>query len=162
MAYLERNPITRRPGEFEMAMADLKAFSGNHAEAQRLCDSARVILQREIQSPSTMYNPDASANARADLAVAYAVLGMKAKAIKTARSAFDHLNSEYNRSQCDYALARVYALSTEPDSAIAILERLVKGSSFVTEHTVRLDPAWTSLRDHPRFKKLIASGQPAS
>lgn len=162
ISYLERNPITRRPGELEMWMAELYSFSGKQSEARRMYGSALTILERAVKSPGEMYNPDASASSYADLAVACAALGERARAMENARNAFDQLTSEYGRWQCDFALARVYTHLAEPDSAIAILERLVSGPSFATRHTVRLDPAWTSLRDNPRFQMLVSATAPAS
>jgi TolB-like protein/Tfp pilus assembly protein PilF/predicted Ser/Thr protein kinase len=161
ISYLERNTL-RRPGRHDIRMADLYAFSGKPDLARRMYDSARMTLEREVNSPDEMHNPDASANAYADLAVVYASLGMKARAMESVQNAFDRLTSEYGRWECEAALARVHALSGEPDSACAILERLVKGPSFVTEHTVRLHPAWAPLRNNPRFQKLVAGAGPAS
>jgi hypothetical protein len=37
-----------------------------------------------------------------------------------------------------------------------VIERLLEKPSFLSVHTLRLDPRWDPIRDHPRFKALLA------
>lgn len=56
-------------------------------------------------------------------------------------------------------LAAIEGLAGESERAISRLERLLTtpyGAFPVTQALLRLDPAWDSLRDHPRFQKLLA------
>lgn len=39
--------------------------------------------------------------------------------------------------------------------ALDEIERLLDGPSFVTVHTLRLDPRWDPIREYPRFKALL-------
>ena len=36
------------------------------------------------------------------------------------------------------------------------IERLLAGPSWLSVHTLRLDPLWDPIREHPRFKTLLA------
>jgi serine/threonine-protein kinase len=53
--------------------------------------------------------------------------------------------------------AHILAQAAEPEGALNEIERLLDGYSWtVTVHTLRLDPRWDPIRDHPRFKALLA------
>jgi serine/threonine-protein kinase len=52
-------------------------------------------------------------------------------------------------------LARVLAHAGFADEALEEIERLLSGPSYVTVHTLRLDPRWDPIRNHPRFKALL-------
>lgn len=47
------------------------------------------------------------------------------------------------------------AQAGELDAALQEVERLLTRPSYVTAHTLRLDPRWDPIRDHPRFKALL-------
>jgi hypothetical protein len=49
------------------------------------------------------------------------------------------------------------AHSGEADDAMEILERLVADRfPAISVHTIRLDPLWDPIRDHARFRALLA------
>jgi len=50
--------------------------------------------------------------------------------------------------------AEIYAAVGEDEKAIDLLEELLSGPGL-TKHWYRLDPRYTSLRDHPRFQALV-------
>src|SRR5262249_54442121 len=52
--------------------------------------------------------------------------------------------------------AQILAQVGEADAAIDELERLLAKPSDVSVHTLQLDPRWDPIRDHPRFKALLA------
>ena len=54
------------------------------------------------------------------------------------------------------ARAIILAQLGESDAALDEIERQLAGPSKVTVHTLRLDPRWDPIREHPRFKALLA------
>ena len=52
--------------------------------------------------------------------------------------------------------ARVLAQAGDPGAALDEIERLLANPSWLSVHTLRLDPRWDALREHPRFKALLA------
>jgi len=57
----------------------------------------------------------------------------------------------------DVALYRAQILAQAGDAEAALdeIERLLAGPSSVTVHTLRLDPRFDPIREHPRFKALL-------
>jgi TolB-like protein/lipoprotein NlpI len=51
--------------------------------------------------------------------------------------------------------ARILAQVGEADSALNEIERLLAGASWLSVHTLRLEPLWDPLRDDPRFQALL-------
>jgi len=54
-------------------------------------------------------------------------------------------------------LAEIYVMVGEFDKAVKELEFLLSHPAVISIPLLQLDPAWEPLRDHPHFKKLIAS-----
>src|SRR5574341_175455 len=53
--------------------------------------------------------------------------------------------------------ARILAQVGELDAALDEIQRLLAGPAYyLSVHTLRLDPLWNPIRDHPRFKALLA------
>jgi serine/threonine-protein kinase len=53
--------------------------------------------------------------------------------------------------------ALILAQAGEAEAALDEIERLLAGPSHVSVHTLRLDPRWDPIRDHPRFHALLAA-----
>ncbi len=51
--------------------------------------------------------------------------------------------------------ARIVAQAGEVDAALDEIERLLAGPGL-SVHTLRLDPRWDTIREHPRFQALLA------
>jgi tetratricopeptide (TPR) repeat protein len=88
------------------------------------------------------------------LACAYAGLGEKENALKLQAEALE-------RPLYEEVLAQIQAQFGDKDRAITAVQRLLstKGAS-VTPALLRLDPAWNSLRDDPRFLALTVDKTP--
>jgi serine/threonine-protein kinase len=54
------------------------------------------------------------------------------------------------------ARAQVLAQAGEADAALDEIERRLAGPSLLSVHTLRLDPRWDPIREHPRFRALLA------
>jgi tetratricopeptide (TPR) repeat protein len=52
--------------------------------------------------------------------------------------------------------ALILAQAGDAEPALDEIERLLAEPSLLTVHTLRLDPRWDPIRDHPRFKALLA------
>ena len=39
------------------------------------------------------------------------------------------------------------------------IEQLLGGPGYLSVHTLRLDPRWDPIREHPRFQALLAAHQ---
>ena len=92
------------------------------------------------------------------LGIAYAGLGRKAEAIAEGKRAMALLpvNREAYRGAFHVEeMARIYAMVGEDEAAIGQLEQLMSIPFDLAAPGLRLDPAWDSLRDHPRFQKLV-------
>ena len=93
------------------------------------------------------------------LAIAYAGLGDKEKAIREAEKAMEifpvTLDAFYHPQI--KALAHMYMLLEDYENAIKQLEFLLTEGDQWSVPFVKNDPTWEPLHDHPRFKKLTQS-----
>ena len=97
------------------------------------------------------------------LALIDAELGDKEKAIREGRTACDMLPPAKDAIDGVVLLsnlARIYALTGEKDLALEQLNVVSKLPSGPSYGQLRLDPEWDSLRDDPRFEKIVASLAP--
>ncbi len=51
--------------------------------------------------------------------------------------------------------ARTLAQAGEADAALDKIEQLLAGPGWLSVHTLRLDPRWDPIREHPRFQSLL-------
>ena len=94
------------------------------------------------------------------LAHALAFAGRKDEAVREARLATELETVEKSPwfgMELVSALAQTYMLVGEQDEAIATLERILKSPYQVTPAWLKVDPTCDSLRQNPRFQKLVAS-----
>lgn len=52
-------------------------------------------------------------------------------------------------------LATIYARVGETEKALDLIEELLSIPSRLSVGWLRLEPAWDSLRDHPRFQEIL-------
>jgi tetratricopeptide (TPR) repeat protein len=153
-----------------LAAAPEEVFTGRHAGLRPLLegDQYRVLDQPE-RARASYEAALAALEGWAEetpqdhiihmlLAQAYAGLGRNAEAIREAQHAVDLLPVSKDALEgVDpvWALAVVYTMVEEYEAAMDKLEYLLSIPSWTTVWTLRLDPRWDPLRDHPRFKKLV-------
>jgi TolB-like protein/class 3 adenylate cyclase/Tfp pilus assembly protein PilF len=97
------------------------------------------------------------------LALIDAELGDKEKAIQEGQTACDMLPPTKDAvvgMVLINNLARIYALTGEKDLALKQLDLVSKIPYGPSYGQLRLDPEWDSLRDDPRFEKIVASLAP--
>jgi TolB-like protein/class 3 adenylate cyclase/Tfp pilus assembly protein PilF len=89
------------------------------------------------------------------LALSYAGLGEKEKAVAEARKALtDYQGDALDKPLAETVLAQVEAQVGDIDAAVAALPHLLKVPAGLTPGLLRLDPYWDPLRKDPRFQKL--------
>ena len=98
--------------------------------------------------------PDAD-NLPSALALAYAGLGEKEKALEQAQYAVkDYDNDAVNKPWAEAALAQIQARFGDLDSAIAAIPHLLELPAGITQADLKFNPLWDPLRKDPRFQKL--------
>ena len=93
------------------------------------------------------------------LGIAYAGLDRKDDAIREGKKGIELLPISKEAWAGTYRvmdLAQIYTMLGEKDAAIDQIEYLLSIPGELSIPLLRIDPKWDSLRDRPRFKKLIA------
>src|ERR1700731_435854 len=129
-------------------------WMGRDQEAHRSFSRAIEAIKPKPDSPVP-----ADANGTPNtLALAYAGVGEKAKALEQAQRAVkDYDTDAVNKPAAEIALAQIRARFGDVDSAIGAIPHLLEVPAGITRANLKLDPFWDPLRKDPRFQKL-ASG----
>jgi eukaryotic-like serine/threonine-protein kinase len=128
--------------------------AGDGASAKRFAERAVPLLEAQARSAPKV------ANVRVNLSQMLALAGRKADAIREAVLATELeplARSPFRGMDMISALAQTYLLAGDADQAAATLERVLKGDYWVTPATLKVDPTWDSIRQNPRFQKLVAA-----
>jgi TolB-like protein/cytochrome c-type biogenesis protein CcmH/NrfG len=140
----------------ELALVQLGFFqqwTGRDADARRSFSRAIEAIK---PNPDGSVPPDANGTPNT-LAMAYAGLGEKAKALEQAqRSVKDYDMDAVAKPWALTTLAQIQALFGDHDAAIAALPHLLEVPAGLTTANLKLDPFWDPLRQDPRFQKLAA------
>jgi tetratricopeptide (TPR) repeat protein len=126
---------------------------GNGAAARQAFEVARVRFDAALRELPDDYRVHAA------LGLALAGLGRRDEALGEAL--WLQRSEVYRGDAFQGALvaedrARILAQAGEADAALDEIERLLAGPSLLSVHTLRLDPRWDPIRNHPRFKALLA------
>ena len=118
-----------------------------------LLDSAMIVEETQL----TNHEDDAYALGR--LSLINVLKGKKLEAVKTSKLAIRKQPVEtqaLNGTDHSYRLAEVYSLIGDTDQAFDILESLLAFPNPVSVWRIKLNPFFDSLRDDPRYLKLIS------
>ncbi len=121
-------------------------------------EEARKLFERVVQE--TKPHPDTIVKAEANglpstLALAYAGLGEKEKALEQASQAVkDYETDAVNKPTAEVVLAQIQARFGQTDAAIAALPHLLQVPAGLTVADLIYDPMWDPIRKDPRFQKL--------
>jgi TolB-like protein len=138
---------------------------GDAASAQRFFMAAAPEMETRARD-----HPD-EALFHETLGLLYAYMGRKEAAIREARRGVElepESRNAFHGAIHEAALAQVYALTGEADQAITLIERLltIPGpvqmglTQSITLAELRLRWEWDSLRENPRFQKILAGPEP--
>jgi tetratricopeptide (TPR) repeat protein len=164
IAYLQPYTTASRPRETVSDTAKiLLVWLGYCQEWAGRNGEARATFMRAVQaikpSPDSVV-PIGAQQLSCELALAYAGLGEKEKALDQARRAVvDYQDDAYAKPFAQQVLAEIEARFGDIDAAIGIIPKLLEVPSGITPGSLRVDPSWDPLRKDPRFQKL-ANAQP--
>ncbi|MCH7939772.1 MAG: tetratricopeptide repeat protein, partial [Candidatus Marinimicrobia bacterium] len=125
------------------------------AEARRHFENARAQLEGAVRESPDDYR------AHAALGQVYARLGLADEAIRQGRQAVDLLPVSLDAPDGPLYLedlAEVYTIVGEHDEALKILEQLLEIPSWTSIGSLKFHRVWDPLREHQRFKQLLAGG----
>jgi serine/threonine-protein kinase len=115
--------------------------------------AAAALLEARIRTA-----PD-DARFHGSVGIAYAGLGRKADAVRAGQNALQLMPIAKDAWRGPFhveAMARICAKVGERDAAVGQLDYLMSIPFDLAAPGLRLDPTWDSLRDHPRFQKLVS------
>jgi serine/threonine-protein kinase len=149
---LEDNQLRVRP--VDLVIGDVLSELGRTDEARaRYASAVRLLEQMRSADPG-------DPRVHAALGLAFASLGRRAEAVRSAGAALDLLPIEREAvrgaSLMD-ELARVHTRLGDKDAAFDMLGRLfaLQDHRVITPALARLDPEWASLREDARFEALL-------
>jgi serine/threonine-protein kinase len=127
-------------------------IQGDSISEHRYYDSARVNLEARLAAGQD------HAELHSALGLAYAGLGRAAEAIRegelAVRRAPISADAFFNVWHV-IRLCRIYVMTGEHDKAIDQLELLLSVPARISVASIRVNPFWAPLRDHPRFQALL-------
>jgi TolB-like protein/Flp pilus assembly protein TadD/predicted Ser/Thr protein kinase len=122
--------------------------------------SARASLEASLQERlSRLESEPGNAGLRSSIGMTYARLGDAEAAVREGRLAVDlTARDRWEGPESEANLAKIYAELGRADEALDLIEKLLEMtySLSLTRASLRLDPAWDNLREHARFRALVA------
>jgi serine/threonine-protein kinase len=163
---LKKNPLDRfvgmrtgGPYPKPFLLAQAYKLLGDNSNARSAFEAARSILENVVRE-----NPNDAAQ-HALLGRTYLGLGRSEDAIHETKRATELLpesKDAFDGPVMTLALAQIYTLVGDFDSALPLLEHSLSSPAGTTVALLKLDPVWDPLRYDPRFEKLVAKFEVAS
>ena len=125
---------------------------GDDGAALAAFDSARVLLDSVL----AVLPDDWRVHAARGLALAG--LGRRQEALREARwlqQSVVYREDAYDSRIVAAERALILAQAGAVDDALDEIEELLAGPGWLSVHTLRLDPRWDPIREHPRFQALL-------
>ena len=125
---------------------------GDRTAARAAFDSARVLLDSVIRELPDDWRVHAARG------LALAGLGRRDEALREAswlQQSVVYREDALQGPQLAEERAQILAQAGDAEVALDEIERLLAGPSWLSVHTLRLDPRWDPIRDQPRFKALL-------
>ncbi|MBI3983185.1 MAG: protein kinase [Gemmatimonadetes bacterium] len=125
---------------------------GNGPAARAAFDSARVLLDSVIRELPDDWRIHAARG------LVLAGLGRRDEALREARwleQSVVYRDDAIQGPKVAEDRARILAQAGEAETAAEEIELLLAGPSNLSVHTLRLDPLWDPIRNHPRFQALL-------
>ncbi len=155
--------LDRNPGEWlrlkmwvrpeVLLRAYVHQFRGEPDLARAAFEEAAVMLEAEVR-----VHPD-EPRAHSSLGIAYAALGRGEEAVEHGIRATElfplSVDAAYALPHA-YDLALIYTQVGEYDIAFDELDRLMSIPGWITIPVLEMDPRWAPLREHPRYRALVA------
>ena len=155
---LEEEGLSGVAGALDGYIVPKSWYAGLIVQARGDASAARAAFERAKQAvEDDLAHCSEDAKSLVMLAMIHAELGEKKNALNAAARAAVLLpisRDSFDGPILATTLAAVSVKLGEKDSAIQQLESLVGVPNGPTPGILRVEPAWDSLRDDPRFKKL--------
>ncbi len=129
----------------------------DQAAARAAFDSARVRLDLALSELPNDWRIHAAHG------LALAGLGRRDGALREARwlqQSVVYRGDAFDGPTVTEDRALILAQAGDAEAALDEIERLLAGPAWLSVHALRLDPRWDPIRDHPRFKALLAKYRP--
>lgn len=137
----------------DLYIAKVYRLKNNSNLADKHFKSAIRVLQDKIK-----LNPEDS-RLYSSLGLAYAGLGKKEEAIEYGKQGYDLLPISREAWRGTFRLldlAEIYTMVGEQDLALDAIEDLLnRNTNAISIWLLKLDPTWNTLKENPRYQKLI-------